>query len=104
MSSWIMRFIFLFTKANTLKVRLVHCTSWVLTECVISVSTAPKELREVDMTAKMSKSKKKKLKKRAKRNQALMEETMQHIEQVILVISIAQKNDEVPRTFFLVLL
>ncbi len=43
------------------------------------MSTAPKELREVDMTAKMSKSKKKKLKKRAKRNQALMEETMQHI-------------------------
>ena len=34
-----------------------------------SVSTAPKELREVDLTAKMSKSKKKKLKKRAKRNQ-----------------------------------
>ena len=43
------------------------------------VSTAPKELREVDMTAKMSKSKKKKLKKRAKRNQQLMDETMQHI-------------------------
>ena len=34
------------------------------------------------MNAKMSKSKKKKLKKRAKRNQALMEETMQHIEEV----------------------
>lgn len=47
-----------------------------------AVSTAPKELREVDLTAKMSKSKKKKLKKRAKRNQALMEETMQHIEEV----------------------
>ena len=47
-----------------------------------AVSTAPKELREVDMTAKMSKSKKKKLKKRAKRNQALMEETMQHIVEV----------------------
>lgn len=47
-----------------------------------AVSTAPKELREVDMNAKMSKSKKKKLKKRAKRNQALMEETMQHIEEV----------------------
>ena len=31
------------------------------------------------MTAKMSKSKKKKLKKRAKRNQQLMDETMQHI-------------------------
>ena len=46
------------------------------------MSTAPKELREVDMTAKMSKSKKKKLKKRAKRNQALMAETMQHIEEV----------------------
>jgi len=45
------------------------------------VSTAPKELREVDMSAKMSKSKKKKLKKRAKRNQALMEEAMQHIVQ-----------------------
>jgi len=44
-----------------------------------AVSTAPKELREVDMTAKMSKSKKKKLKKRAKRNQQLMNETMQHI-------------------------
>ena len=43
------------------------------------VSTAPKELREVDLTAKMSKSKKKKLKKRAKRNQQLMDETMQHI-------------------------
>ena len=37
---------------------------------------------QVDMNAKMSKSKKKKLKKRAKRNQALMEETMQHIEEV----------------------
>ncbi len=36
----------------------------------------------MDMNAKMSKSKKKKLKKRAKRNQALMEETMQHIEEV----------------------
>lgn len=47
-----------------------------------AVSTAPKGLREVDLTAKMSKSKKKKLKKRAKRNQALMEETMQHIEEV----------------------
>ena len=45
------------------------------------MSTAPKELREVDLNAKMSKSKKKKLKKRAKRNQALMEETMQHIEE-----------------------
>jgi len=44
-----------------------------------AVSTAPKELREVDLTAKMSKSKKKKLKKRAKRNQQLMDETMQHI-------------------------
>ena len=43
------------------------------------MSTAPKELREVDLTAKMSKSKKKKLKKRAKRNQQLMDETMQHI-------------------------
>jgi hypothetical protein len=30
----------------------------------------------------MSKSKKKKLKKRAKRNQALMQETLQHIEEV----------------------
>ncbi|XP_040566242.1 uncharacterized protein [Lepeophtheirus salmonis] len=47
-----------------------------------AVSTAPKELREVDMNAKMSKSKKKKLKKRAKRNQALMEEAMNHIEEV----------------------
>ena len=47
-----------------------------------AVSTAPKELREVDLTAKMSKSKKKKLKKRAKRNQALMQETLQHIEEV----------------------
>eukprot|EP00096_Caligus_rogercresseyi_P012355 TRINITY_DN513_c1_g1_i4.p1 TRINITY_DN513_c1_g1~~TRINITY_DN513_c1_g1_i4.p1 ORF type:complete len:592 (-),score=153.73 TRINITY_DN513_c1_g1_i4:917-2692(-) len=47
-----------------------------------AVSTAPKELREVDMNAKMSKSKKKKLKKRAKRNQALMEEAMHHIEEV----------------------
>jgi hypothetical protein len=43
------------------------------------VSTAPKELREVDIDAKMSKSKRKKLKKRAKRNQALLEETMQHL-------------------------
>ena len=33
----------------------------------------------MDLTAKMSKSKKKKLKKRAKRNQQLMDETMQHI-------------------------
>merc|ERR1712141_843035 len=44
-----------------------------------AVSTAPKELREVDLNAKMSKSKKKKLKKRAKRNQQLMDETMPHI-------------------------
>lgn len=42
------------------------------------MSTAPKELRKVDLTAKMSKSKKKKLKKREKRNLALMEEAMQH--------------------------
>ena len=47
-----------------------------------AVSTAPKELREVDMNAKMSKSKKKKLKKRAKRNQQLMDQTMQHIVEV----------------------
>ena len=46
---------------------------------VYSVSTAPKELREVDLTAKMSKSKKKKLKKRQKRNQQLMDETLEHI-------------------------
>merc|ERR1719315_362559 len=39
-----------------------------------AMSTAPKELRKVDLSAKMSKSKKKKLKKREKRNQALMEE------------------------------
>lgn len=44
-----------------------------------AMSTAPKELRKVDLTAKMSKSKKKKLKKREKRNQALMEEAMQHV-------------------------
>merc|ERR1719347_804955 len=43
------------------------------------MSTAPKELRKVDLSAKMSKSKKKKLKKREKRNQALMEEAMQHV-------------------------
>ena len=42
------------------------------------MSTAPKELRKVDLNAKMSKSKKKKLKKREKRNLALMEEAMQH--------------------------
>jgi len=44
-----------------------------------AMSTAPKELRKVDLTAKMSKSKKKKLKKREKRNAALMEEAMQHV-------------------------
>jgi len=44
-----------------------------------AMSTAPKELRKVDLSAKMSKSKKKKLKKREKRNQALMEEAMQHV-------------------------
>ena len=43
------------------------------------MSTAPKELRKVDLSAKMSKSKKKKLKKREKRNQQLMEEAMQHV-------------------------
>ena len=43
-----------------------------------AMSTAPKELRKVDLSAKMSKSKKKKLKKREKRNLALMEEAMQH--------------------------
>ena len=37
-----------------------------------AVSTAPKQLREIDLNAKMSKSKKKKLKKRAKQNQVLM--------------------------------
>ena len=36
----------------------------------------------MDMNAKMSKSKKKKLKKRAKRNQQLMDQTMQHIVEV----------------------
>merc|ERR1719445_2748876 len=41
-------------------------------------ANAPKELRKVDLTAKMSKPKKKKLKKREKRNLALMEEAMQH--------------------------
>jgi len=44
-----------------------------------AMSTAPKELRKVDLSAKMSKSKKKKLKKREKRNQQLMEEAMQHV-------------------------
>ena len=47
-----------------------------------AMSTAPKELRKVDLSAKMSKSKKKKLKKRAKRNQQLMDQTMQHIVEV----------------------
>lgn len=46
------------------------------------------------MNAKMSKSKKKKLKKRAKRNQALMEETMQHIEErEELEKSVVEKGD-----------
>jgi len=44
------------------------------------VSTAPKELREVDMNSKLSKSKKKQ-KNRTIRNQALMEEAMEHIAQ-----------------------
>jgi serine/threonine protein kinase len=43
-----------------------------------AMSTAPKELRKVDLTAKMSKSKKKKLKKREKRNQQLMEDALKH--------------------------
>merc|ERR1719450_576868 len=41
-----------------------------------AMSTAPKELRKGDLNAKMSKNKK--LKKREKRNLALMEEAMQH--------------------------
>jgi len=44
-----------------------------------AMSTAPKELRKVDLTAKMSKSKKKKLKKREKRNQQLMEDALKHV-------------------------
>jgi len=73
-----------------------------------AVSTAPKELREVDLTAKMSKSKKKKLKKRAKRNQQLMDETMQHIvekeqEQVeghqVGVVKEAEPGDNVMHEF-----
>lgn len=63
-----------------------------------AVSTAPKELREVDLTAKMSKSKKKKLKKRAKRNQALMEETMQHIEEVEREEQMQESDTKTPTT------
>ena len=44
-----------------------------------AVSTAPKELRQVDLSTKMSKSKKKKLKKRAKQNLGLMQETLDDI-------------------------
>ena len=60
------------------------------------------------MTAKMSKSKKKKLKKRAKRNQQLMDETMQHIvekeqEQVeghqVGVVKEAEPGDNVMHEF-----
>lgn len=65
-----------------------------------AMSTAPKELRKVDLTAKMSKSKKKKLKKREKRNLALMEEAMQHANAVETKENgvADQENDEKPAT------
>eukprot|EP00092_Neocalanus_flemingeri_P035610 GFUD01038763.1.p1 GENE.GFUD01038763.1~~GFUD01038763.1.p1 ORF type:complete len:930 (+),score=235.22 GFUD01038763.1:48-2837(+) len=49
-----------------------------------AVSTAPKELREVDLSMQISKTKKKKLKKRAKRSVALMDEDLQHVEETQL--------------------
>lgn len=58
-----------------------------------AMSTAPKELRKVDLSAKMSKSKKKKLKKREKRNQALMEEAMQHVMETETQASQADKKE-----------
>ena len=58
------------------------------------MSTAPKELRKVDLTAKMSKSKKKKLKKREKRNLALMEEAMQHANAMEIVNENGGAEDE----------
>ena len=57
---------------------LIKGSSISLSSSGSAMSTAPKELRKVDLNAKMSKSKKKKLKKREKRNLALMEEAMQH--------------------------
>ena len=63
----------------TLKLNLSKEIIFLLLSSGSAMSTAPKELRKVDLSAKMSKSKKKKLKKREKRNQALMEEAMQHV-------------------------
>ncbi len=58
-----------------------HCTGMSndILMYILAVSTAPKELREVDLTAQMAKVKMKKLRKRGRRNQAMMEETMRHL-------------------------
>jgi len=47
-----------------------------------AVSTAPKELREVDLSMNIPKTKKKKLKKRAKRNVVLMDEAFHRVDEI----------------------
>ena len=46
------------------------------------MSTAPPELQQSEMSVKISKTKKKKLKKRAKRSVAIMEDNLKHMEDV----------------------
>lgn len=46
------------------------------------ISTAPKEFQEQQITAKMSKNKKKKLKKKAKRQSELIKQQLEHIQQL----------------------
>ena len=46
------------------------------------MSTAPPELQQSEMSVKISKTKKKKLKKRAKRSVAIMEDNLKHVEDV----------------------
>ena len=48
----------------------------------VLVSTAPPELQQSEMSVKISKTKKKKLKKRAKRSVAIMEADLKHMEDI----------------------
>jgi len=47
-----------------------------------AVSTAPEELQDSDLSIKISKTKKKKLKKRAKRSIAIMDDALKHMDEI----------------------
>jgi len=59
-----------------------HCHKLGLKLPGSAVSTAPPELQQSEMSVKISKTKKKKLKKRAKRSVAIMEDNLKHMEDV----------------------